>query len=364
MAPNLPAYNYVDEEYIDMEVSPSANFLCYSINSPPQSREFEFQMSSISHGREFISPADELFYKGKLLPLHLPPRLQMVQKLLHNSNTVAFEDKDEDFDDEFFTIPFMSSNIKPPTNAGTPLESCISPSESRRVGNELKPNAYFFEWSSEVSGGFVHELPKKSWFLKFKQSSLAQKFNASRTYLKSLFGKSGCSDESCAKAACNAQAGNVSKGKQCLSQYMKISKKPPFEQIGNERHQMSASVMKNNNKEMVEHGINTYRRSFSGAIRRHSPTKSSSSSLSSSGSSSCSSFSFHSNGFYDLQLLKRCSSSKAEIEISIEAAVAYCKQSQQVFSSRESVAELGFYSLSASRFAVCEDQENPELCSI
>ncbi|RVW98866.1 putative membrane-associated kinase regulator 4 [Vitis vinifera] len=114
MAPNLPSYNYADEDYIDMEVSPSANFLCYSINSPPQSREFEFQMSSISHGREFISPADELFYKGKLLPLHLPPRLQMVQKLLHNSNAAAFEDKEEAFDEEFFTIPFMASTIKPP----------------------------------------------------------------------------------------------------------------------------------------------------------------------------------------------------------------------------------------------------------
>lgn len=363
MAPNLPAYNYVDEDYIDMEVSPSANFLCYSINSPSQSREFEFQMSSLSHGREFISPADELFYKGKLLPLHLPPRLQMVQKLLHNSNTAAFEDEDEEFDDEFFTIPFMSSTIKPPANTSTPLESCISPSESRRVGNELNPDAYCFEWSSEVSG-FVHELPKKSWFMKFKHCSLAQKLNASRTYLKSLFGKSGCSDESCAKAACNAQAGNGSKGKQCLSKYMKISKKPPFEQFGNERYQLSASAMKSNDKEMVEDVVNAHRRSFSGAIRRHSPTKSSSSSLSSSGSSCCSSSSFNSNVFYDLQLLKRCSSTKAEIEISIEGAIAYCKQSQQLFNSRETVDEVGFYSLSASRFKVCEDQERPALCSI
>ena len=363
MAPNLPSYNYADEDYIDMEVSPSANFLCYSINSPPQSREFEFQMSSISHGREFISPADELFYKGKLLPLHLPPRLQMVQKLLHNSNAAAFEDKEEAFDEEFFTIPFMASTIKPPTNTSTPLESCISPSESRRVSNELNPDAYFFEWSSDVSGS-VHELPKKSWLMKFKQSSLGQKFNASRTYLKSLFSKSGCSDESCAKAACNEQACNVSKGKQCLSKYMKIAKKTPFEQIENERYQMSPTVMKSIDKEMVDDGVNSHRRSFSGAIGRHSPTKCSSSSFSSSGSSSCSSFSFNSNGFYDSQLLKRCSSANAEIEISIEGAIAYCKQSQQLFSLRETVAEVGFYSLSGSRFAVCEDQERPALCSI
>ncbi|RVW98859.1 hypothetical protein CK203_024013 [Vitis vinifera] len=143
--------------------------------------------------------------------------------------------------------------------------------------------------------------------MKFKQSSLGQKFNASRTYLKSLFSKSGCSDESCAKAACNEQACNVSKGKQCLSKYMKIAKKTPFEQIENERYQMSPTVMKSIDKEMVDDGVNSHRRSFSGAIGRHSPTKCSSSSFSSSGSSSCSSFSFNSNGFYDLQQLKRCS---------------------------------------------------------
>lgn len=31
--------------------------------------------------RSGISPADELFFKGQLLPLHLPPRIQMVKKL-------------------------------------------------------------------------------------------------------------------------------------------------------------------------------------------------------------------------------------------------------------------------------------------
>ena len=40
-------------------------------------------------------PADELFYKGKLLPLHLPPRLLMVQKLV----------EDYTFDQEFYSTP-------------------------------------------------------------------------------------------------------------------------------------------------------------------------------------------------------------------------------------------------------------------
>jgi len=37
--------------------------------SPPYNREFEFQMSEKESS---TSPADDLFYKGKLLPLHLP----------------------------------------------------------------------------------------------------------------------------------------------------------------------------------------------------------------------------------------------------------------------------------------------------
>lgn len=51
--------------------------------------EFEFTtMNSISPRQvaergnpSGISPADELFFKGQLLPLHLPPRIQMVKKL-------------------------------------------------------------------------------------------------------------------------------------------------------------------------------------------------------------------------------------------------------------------------------------------
>ncbi|KAH0995638.1 hypothetical protein GBA52_019502 [Prunus armeniaca] len=88
MARSQASGETTDEDYIDMEVSSSSNFFCYSIGSPPQTREFEFQMSSISQDKETTtSPADELFYKGKLLPLHLPPRLQMVQKILQSSKT-------------------------------------------------------------------------------------------------------------------------------------------------------------------------------------------------------------------------------------------------------------------------------------
>ncbi|KAM0845608.1 hypothetical protein ACQ4PT_056244 [Festuca glaucescens] len=71
----------IQDDYIDMDLTPS---------SPKCSLlEFEFQSAATGgvsrHDREaaaYESPADELFYRGKLLPLHLPPRLQLVQKLL------------------------------------------------------------------------------------------------------------------------------------------------------------------------------------------------------------------------------------------------------------------------------------------
>jgi hypothetical protein len=72
----------IQDDYIDMDLTPSSP-KCPLL-------EFEFQSGAgadaggVSRRREaaYESPADELFYRGKLLPLHLPPRLQLVQKLL------------------------------------------------------------------------------------------------------------------------------------------------------------------------------------------------------------------------------------------------------------------------------------------
>ncbi|KAL0344583.1 UNVERIFIED_CONTAM: putative membrane-associated kinase regulator 4 [Sesamum radiatum] len=168
MATNLASYASADEDYIDMELSPSF----------PPATDFEFQMSFTSNEQETTtSPADDLFYKGKLLPLHLPRRLRMIL--------------------------------------------CdVSPSESCRVSSELNPDDNFFEWSSELSS-FIKSYPtNKSWSKKLKlikHTILAQKLKASRAYLKSLFSKSVCSNELCTKADCNAVAPNLSKAEAYIS---------------------------------------------------------------------------------------------------------------------------------------------------
>ncbi|KAJ4970410.1 hypothetical protein NE237_003509 [Protea cynaroides] len=335
-----------EEDYIDMEVSSSTTFLCYTISSPPQHREFEFHMSSASLDRKpSTSPADELFYEGKLLPLHQPPRFQMVEKLLdQNQNSIA-----SSTDDKTTTEPTFEENYSTPTitTFNTPFESCnVSPSESCWVSQELNPEVHFLECPTEQ--------PKKSWSKKLKlirQSSLGLKLKASRAYLKSLFSKSGCSYETSAEATRNGDEATNSKAKECLNSCMKVTRKNPFGQI--------QRVVKDST---LESG-GGHRRSFSGAIKCHSATKSSSSSSSfSSGSSSSSSFSSNPNGFYELQLLKRSSSVNSEFESSIQGAIAHCKKSQQLSSSRKTVSEVGFCSFSVSRIAVCKDQARPRLC--
>uniref|UniRef100_A0A0E0PGT8 Uncharacterized protein n=1 Tax=Oryza rufipogon TaxID=4529 RepID=A0A0E0PGT8_ORYRU len=93
----------IQEDYIDMDLTPTTTPL------PPSSprlcggggfREFEFHSSGAVVSKAFASPADELFYKGNLLPLHLPPRLQLVQKLLQEQQVQVQGTKKEVEDDD------------------------------------------------------------------------------------------------------------------------------------------------------------------------------------------------------------------------------------------------------------------------
>ncbi|KVI09550.1 probable membrane-associated kinase regulator 4 [Cynara cardunculus var. scolymus] len=347
MAANLLSCNYEDEEFIDMEVSSSSHSYSNSnSNSSSKSREFEFQMVSsiVQDGGGSMSnasPADELFYKGKLLPLHLPPRVQMVKSLLLNA---AFKEVEAE-QEEFITI-------------STPMiQSCnISPSESCRVSTELNPDEYFFEWSTELTG-FIGDHPKKyycPWSKKLrliKHSSITQKLRASRAYLKSLFNKSGCGSDgsSCDKQAVVEQDGD----KHFLGKYLKVTKKSGFGQIQTGKYPTLANVLKGideqgNNEDAFDSGC-SHRKSFSGAIKRKcSPSSTSSSSSSASASSSSSSSFNYSNGVYEVQLFKRNSSANSELEGSIEAAIDHCKKSQQVLNSRNPLNESVFFPHSVS----------------
>lgn len=348
MAVDIPSYDPADDDYIDMEVGSYTNFLCHSKSSPRQSREFEFQMSLNSRGREpTTSPADELFYNGKLLPLHHPPRLQMVEKLLQKSSSDY--DYRKDAFEEFYSTP-LTTSVNTPTATSTPFESCnISPSESCRISRELNPDEYLLEYAEDVS--YLNaESSKKSWTKKFKHSSLGLKLKASRAYIKSLFTKSGCSDESCAAATKIADEGLASKANECSKKAAKVEKRKPFGQ--------TPSSIANLNKEKANtDNSSRNRRSFSMAIKRQPNIKPSSSASLHPSSASCPN---NSSGYF----LKRCGSVNSEIENSIQGAIAHCKQSQsqQPLRSRKTVSEVGIYLLSSTSLAVSDDQEIPELC--
>ncbi|KAF5729557.1 hypothetical protein HS088_TW21G01724 [Tripterygium wilfordii] len=362
MAVNLVTYDHAEDDYIDMEVDSFCNFHGHSISSPPHQRDFEFHMSSLSLEREHTtSPADELFYKGKLLPLHLPPRLQMVEKFLQNPSP-AYATRKEDFK-EIYSTPLVTTAATP-SSTSTPFESCnISPFESCQVSRELKPEEYFSQYTTDVSV-FINENAKKSWIKKLKlvkQSSLGSKLKASQAYLKSLFGKSSCSDESCAAATKVADEISASKAKESLKKYVKATKKNPFGHIQRERYQLYSTRDKG---KIIENSVGRHRRSFSMAIRRHSTNKSSSSSSSSSSGSSSSSSSNNTNQMHIRPYLKRSTSMNSEIENSIQGAIAHCKQSQQSFHPKQISSEITVHTLSASRIAVCEDHERPDLCRV
>ncbi|CAA2972379.1 Hypothetical predicted protein [Olea europaea subsp. europaea] len=327
MASILPSYDSSDEEYIDMDlISCSTNY------SPPQSREFEFQVCSISK-ETTDSPADELFYKGKLFPLHLSPRLRMLEKLLLQSSNVK-----EAFEEE-----------KAPSSI--PLEELgnyKSPSEFCRVSCELNPDEHFFEWSNELSSFIRNNHPKKSWFKKLKlikNSTVGPKLMA---YLKSLFSKSD--ESSCAKAAaCNVEPENLTKNMKPFGHIEGAAAYPSL---------ATATILKSIEKEGIHEDNNVPRRSsFSGPINNKGSSSSSSSNSSSGASSLSSSCSFNSNAFHKFHFLKN--SSATEIEGSIEAAVAHCKKSQLLFGSSNTY---GFSSLPG--IPTGKNQQRPDVCSI
>lgn len=328
MTTNLHSNDQEDEDYIEMEVSSHSDRFV-SVMSSTHPLDFEFQMFSSSFkSAATISSADELFYKGTLLPLHLPPRLQMVRKMLQNSKSY-----DTNTFEELFS---MSSANKTPANS--------APSESWKASRELNPQEYHTELSAEMSG-FVLGKTKKSWTRKLKlvkQASLSSKLKFSHAYFKSLFAKPGCADES---------------SDDLREHNHIIVAKNPFRKILTEGCQMQPIAKSFANETSSDNGASSqHRRSFSGVIKWFSTSKSSTSFGSFYKSSSLSA----SEKCHTLQPHNRSSSTNPDIENSIQGAIAHCRSSQQQLHSRNCGTDMGFFSSSASRI-VNEDHKR-ELC--
>ncbi|KAK4772741.1 hypothetical protein SAY86_014516 [Trapa natans] len=264
-----------EEDYIDLEVISYSIFHCKFIIPPsnqqhqPSNKEFEF-MSSVSLEREHpsTSPADELFYKGKLLPLHFPPRVQMVEKLLESPN---------------------------------------------------KLNNYMDTWSLE--GDEVNsENPKKYWGKKMKlikQSLLGPKMKTPQAYLRSFLGRYSCSNES----SC---ANNIHQ-----ASTIKALKEPKSSHTNGRLPNISQNQPSSSDTMKDQHHC---KRSLFGLSKRLSTSKTSITyspfSWSSSSSDSPLASSDHSNGCNQLRFPMRSNSRSSEVESPIQGAIKHCKQSQ------------------------------------
>lgn len=378
-----------DDDYIDMEVGSAMLWEAVSRRKPnmtrAESREFEFDMSGIDAQawkelESIVSPADELFYKGQLLPLHLPPRIQMVENLLsseikssqHRLLGIRTEDTKN--------ISSMNSSEQRENSVEesvflTPYESCdVTPYDSCEVSQELNPDMYEAitglreKYSDEAAASTSMECkcnhePKSKRRLPMlkkakklldsthsKQTALAHKLKASRAYLKSIFSKTSNTrgedqeeEEFCylmtplddqVDPLCDSE-NMVSKARGYIKRYMKVMKpgsaNGSIMNIQREGYQVAAAVARSIHKEnsyilAENHEIN-HRKSFSGSI---SSMKGSSSPLSSKSNNSKPFNSTNQNASptHSGVLLKRSmSSANPDMESAIQGAIAHCKQS-------------------------------------
>lgn len=331
----------IQDDYIDMDLTPSAG----TPVPPPSSPRFEFQSAGAGgagadarhRDAAFASPADELFYKGNLLPLHLPPRLQLVQRLLQDQEPQQ-------------QPPLRGAKRDAESDAAATAERGESDADAAATAEGSKACA---------------AKTKPSWAKKLK----VVKRWASREYIRSLFlARPPLPSDIVAAADGGASASANGHGIGSVS--------------------ARGSVLEQEEACQCHH-----RKSFSGIIRRvrlvatnkapgTSPLCSSSSSSSSS-TPSCG----NANGFFFRTpapaagtappALKRSSSAGSSEEGAIQGAIAHCKRSQllqpgMVVSSaaaaRRSVSDVMFYSVTntprASSVAAGEvaQERRQEMC--
>ncbi|XP_062207365.1 probable membrane-associated kinase regulator 4 [Phragmites australis] len=342
-----------EEDYIDMDLSSpppaaeaattTASLFCYNTAmaaSPQNSREFEFHMSApLDQWEPTASPADELFYKGKLLPLHLPPRIQMVRKLLESAAEKGL--------------------LLARTAPATPYQSCnVSAANSCYVSGELNAEHYFHEC---ISVGIdaekeVAACEKKPWSKKLKfirHLNLGLKLKASKAYLKTIFTTKGGNPD---------DKNGTPRANELSNAQFKTCRKNPFGYIRSNRYIASPVSNSTTLGGKLKEDECGHRRSFSSVIIRYSSSnKTSSVSSSSCSSSNSSSFSIPSSNDSGVgPVLRRSSSASSEMDNPIQGAIAYCKKSQQLASVRKSASDAGFRFMSSSASKIAAESEEAE----
>jgi hypothetical protein len=308
--------------------------------SPQHLPEFEFHMSApLDQWEPMASPADELFYKGKLLPLHLPPHIQKVDKLLETAADKSL----------------LSASTAP----ATPYQSCnVSEANSCYVSGELNAEHYIHECiSADIAvAEEVAASEKKPWSKKLKfirHLNLGLKLKASKAYIKTIFATKGANPD---------DKNGTSRENELSNAQFKTWKKNPFGHIRSSRYIASPISNSTTLGSKLKEDECGQRRSFSRAIIQYSlSNKTSSASSSSCSSSNSSSFSIPSSNDTGVgPVLKRSSSASSEMDNPIQGAIAYCKKSQQLASVRKSASDAGFQFMSSSASKIAAESQDAE----
>ncbi|KAG1371077.1 putative membrane-associated kinase regulator 1 [Cocos nucifera] len=139
--------------------------------SSSSSSDFEFTVSLSPSSRQAaaqLCPADELFYKGQLLPLHLSPRLSMVRTLLlssvstSSSDTATTASRDSNGSSSSSSSCFFSADLGglvPDCESSRP--SSVTEDDARRVSPAAKRIKYLSSFATRFSSVFLHRGSKK-----------------------------------------------------------------------------------------------------------------------------------------------------------------------------------------------------------
>ena len=166
--------------------SPSHSF------SSSSSSDFEFtvSLSPLKSSSNHLCPADELFYKGQLLPLHLSPRLSMVRTLLlassstsSSSDTTTTASRDSTGSSTDSTSSFASDLVLLPECDSSRPSSVAEDDDFKR----LSANGFL---TQAGHGSGYHQIKKSKYFSFSRLSSVFRKDSKARESDNNVSGSS------------------------------------------------------------------------------------------------------------------------------------------------------------------------------
>ncbi|KAL3505896.1 hypothetical protein ACH5RR_031278 [Cinchona calisaya] len=321
--------------------------------SSSSSSDFEFTISLSPRNKATtnLCPADDLFYKGQLLPLHLSPRISMVRTLLLASSSTSSSS------DTTTTASRDSTGSSNDSHSSFSSDLILLPDcDSSRPSSVTEEDDNFKRTSSFIYPGHHQTATSFSSIKKTKYFSRLSRFSS--VFRKESTSTSSSSSKPSAASSVKRMSATA---KEVIRKYLK-KVKPLYEKLSQKQQQQkmatttsssssssaivtfcmkndadknnTSSLLPNGKKEMVNSGSATIAHSFSGNLRyprrmRRSCVSSCPSSMRSSPSHSgilCKT-GFITPPMNSTNKFTQDTSSMEELQNAIQGAIAHCKNS-------------------------------------